>query len=295
MGSNPTIPNILSIDSGIIPMINHMTKKFRNVVLLCFHISVSGVLNAEDIHIISSGETLYSLAKRYGISVEDLLAENGIKDPSSLSVNMRLVIPKDKAKDVSKSIKNKFYQVVKGDTYYGIAKRHGLSVAELLRLNRLSKNHVLSIGERLNVGKSNGFMLPNSSLNIATVKSENVTRVDTVPWWPVAGIKKPMEGKLNGVTIKAEPLSYIHVVAEGRVVWTGPYRGFGNVVLIDSGGYIYLYGGNDDLFVNVGQSVSRGSRIGRLGTSGPTGGLQDMYFSVFREGVPIAPEDAPRG
>ncbi len=272
-----------------------MTKKFRNVVLLCFHIFVLGVLNAEDIHIISSGETLYSLAKRYGIRVEDLLSENGIKDPSALSVGMRLVIPNNGDKGVSESVENQYYQVVKGDTYYGIAKRHGLSIDELLRLNRLSRGHVLSIGERLNVGKPNGFMRSNSSPNVAAVNSREVTRVESVPWWPVSGIKRPMEGKLNGVTIKAEPMSYIHVVAEGRVVWTGPYRGFGNVVLIDSGDYIYLYGGNDDLFVNVGQSVSMGSRIGRLGTSGPTGGLQDMYFSVFREGVPIAPEDAPRG
>ncbi|RKX74122.1 MAG: M23 family peptidase, partial [Spirochaetes bacterium] len=63
----------------------------------------------------------------------------------------------------------------------------------------------------------------------------------------------------------------------------------------DSNGYIYLYGGNEDLFVNVGQTVAAGSRIGRLGSSGPDGGKQDMIFSVFREGVPISPEEAPRG
>ena len=84
------------------------------------------------------------------------------------------------------------------------------------------------------------------------------------------------------------------MVADGDVMWTGPYRGFGQVVLIDSGGYIYLYGGNEDLFVNVGQSISAGSRIGRLGAASPGGSQREMYFSVFREGVPVAPEDAPR-
>ncbi len=106
---------------------------------------------------------------------------------------------------------------------------------------------------------------------------------------------QPLDGKLEGVAIEADPLSYVHAVAGGNVVWTGPYRGFGHVVLVDSNGYIYLYGGNEDLFVNVGQTVAAGSRIGRLGSSGPDGGKQDMIFSVFREGVPISPEEAPRG
>ncbi|OQX29555.1 MAG: hypothetical protein B0D92_03095, partial [Spirochaeta sp. LUC14_002_19_P3] len=126
-------------------------------------------------------------------------------------------------------------------------------------------------------------------------RSSGEIKVQSVPWWPVAGTKQPLEGKLKGVSIMADNMSYVHAVAPGRVVWTGPYRGFGNVVLVDSNGYIYLYGGNNDLFVNVGQSVESGSRIGRLGSSIPGNEPQPMYFSVFREGVPIAPEDAPRG
>ena len=90
-------------------------------------------------------------------------------------------------------------------------------------------------------------------------------------------------------------MSYVHAVASGSVVWTGPYRGFGNVVLVDSRGYIYLYGGSEDLFVNVGQTVNVGNRIGRLGSSGPNGTRQPMYFSVFREGLPVSPDEAPRG
>ena len=90
-------------------------------------------------------------------------------------------------------------------------------------------------------------------------------------------------------------MSYVHAVASGSVVWTGPYRGFGNVVLVDSKGYIYLYGGSEDLFVNVGQTVNVGNRIGRLGSSGPNGTRQPMYFSVFREGLPVSPDEAPRG
>jgi lipoprotein NlpD len=104
-----------------------------------------------------------------------------------------------------------------------------------------------------------------------------------------------LTGKLSGVAIEAEPSSYVHAVASGKVVWTGPYRGFGQVVLIDNDGYIFLYGGNEDLFVNVGQIVTAGNRIGRLSRSDPRGRYEEMIFSVFRDGKPVPPETAPRG
>ena len=67
------------------------------------------------------------------------------------------------------------------------------------------------------------------------------------------------------------------------------------MVLIDVDGYIYLYGGNDDIFVNVGEYVPAGSRIGRLGNSGLASRTVDMYFSVFKDGVPVSVVSAPRG
>jgi septal ring factor EnvC (AmiA/AmiB activator) len=154
------------------------------------------------------------------------------------------------------------------------------------------------VGEILIVGPS-GSERPKNTGTALTVSAEPFSNrpvnVSDVPWWPVAGTKRPLEGKLTGVAIETDSLSYVHAVAGGQVVWTGPYRGFGHVVLVDSNGYIYLYGGNEDLFVNVGQSITAGSRIGRLGSSGPDGGKKDMIFSVFREGVPVSPDEAPRG
>ena len=256
-----------------------MRRNFRLAISLCLHFIVSGAAAAGTVHVLSRGETLYSLARHYGVTVANLLEENGIADPSALAVGTKLSIPDHSVESSEKNTAALYHQVTKGDTYYGIARRYGLTVEELQRLNKRSVNHVLSIGERLKVGSS----------------AKGMVQVNSVPWWPVSGIKRPLEGKLKGISIQADSMSYVHAVAAGSVVWTGPYRGFGNVVLIDSGGYIYLYGGNDDLFVNVGQSVDAGSRIGRLGSSGPDGKRQYLYFSVFNEGVPVSPEDAPRG
>jgi len=253
-------------------------------------------LSADSVHVLSRGETLYSLARTYGVSLDDLLKKNSIQDPSGLSVGTRLIIPgnEETVSMTNAGSASTFYTVQKGDTYYGIARKNNLEVDTLLSMNDRDESRVLRVGETLLIRDSGNHSSVAVSVP-APVKHRAAVMVRNVPWWPVAGYMQPLDGKLEGVAIEADPLSYVHAVAGGSVVWTGPYRGFGHVVLVDSNGYIYLYGGNEDLFVNVGQNVSAGSRIGRLGSAGPDGGKQDMIFSVFREGVPVSPEDAPRG
>lgn len=274
-----------------------MVGKSRYLLSIIFlSLSSYTVLSAETVHVIAHGETLYSLARKYNVSLEDLLNKNSITDPSGLSVGTRLLIPGDEtlaSASISSAGSRAIYTVEKGDTYYGIARKHSMPVDELLALNSRDTNRVLRVGETLVIRGTVAVPVP-PYIEPGPPHS-SPTRVSNVPWWPVAGLKQPMDGKLVGVTIEATPQSYVHAVAGGHVVWTGPYRGFGHVVLVDSNGYIYLYGGNEDLFVNVGQTVTAGSRIGRLGSSGPSGGKQNMIFSVFREGVPVSPEDAPRG
>lgn len=248
---------------------------------------------ARTIHVLSQGETLYSLAQRYEVNLEDIIKENSIDDPSLLSVGMKLVIPNQvRTNQIKSNEAVQYHQVVKDDTYYSIAKRYNMDLKEFLQLNKRNSSQVLSIGERLRVSGAVQSAVANTPVSQSYELRETVSERFQ---WPVSGTRYALTGKLSGVAIEAEPMSYVHAVNGGQVVWTGPYRGFGNVVLVDSQGYIYLYGGNEDVFVNIGQTVETGNRIGRLGSSGANGGLLEMYFSVFREGVPVPPEDAPRG
>jgi len=88
-----------------------------------------------------SGDTLYGIAERYGISVDELKRINNLTN-NNLSIGQVIRVPYSETK---------VYTVKSGDTLYSIANRYGLSVDELKRINNLT-NNTLSVGQLLNVG-----------------------------------------------------------------------------------------------------------------------------------------------
>jgi septal ring factor EnvC (AmiA/AmiB activator) len=112
--------------------------------------------------------------------------------------------------------------------------------------------------------------------------------------WPHPGRREALSGRITGALIYGEAGDRILSVSAGRVVWVGPYRGFSRVVLIESeNGYTYVYGGNEQTLVAVGDRVRRGTQIGLLGRNAHQG-IPQLYFLVYRDGVPVDPSQAPR-
>lgn len=277
----------------------NMQKYRTGFIIIILLTAVSFSLSAQPAsHTLQQGETLYSLSRKYGVSVSEIMNANSISSPENLSVGSRLIIPGLTSQNTVNNLRKSEYIVQKGDTFYRIAKNHGLSVNELLALNDFSGNKILKPGESIVVAAAAGTSSANVTVTPVTENepaaiisanySENLD-------WPVEGQKKALTGKLRGVKIEAPESSLVRSIASGSVVWTGPYRGFGQVVLIDVNGFIYLYGGNEDVFVNVGEYVRAGSRIGRLGNSGLATRTVNMYFSVFKDGIPVSVVSAPRG
>ena len=90
-------------------------------------------------YIVKSGDSLYSIAKRYGITVNELKNANN-KSSNMLTIGEALVIPN--------SSSSNYYIVKSGDTLYGIAGRYNTSVDKIKALNNLTSN-ALTIGQRL--------------------------------------------------------------------------------------------------------------------------------------------------
>lgn len=96
-------------------------------------------------YIVKTGDSLWSISKRFGITVDELKKANNLKS-NLLSVGQNLIIP-GLTSDATDE-----YIVKKGDTLYGIARKFGLTVTELKKLNNLISNS-LSIGDVLKVSK----------------------------------------------------------------------------------------------------------------------------------------------
>lgn len=96
-------------------------------------------------------------------------------------------------------------------------------------------------------------------------------------------------GTWRGLFIKAGAGSDVKAIAGGRVVFSEWMRGFGNLLIVDHGdAYLSIYGNNDSLLKQVGQSVKGGETVATVGNSGgnPESGL---YFELRHQGQPIDP------
>lgn len=106
----------------------------------------SGGSSTTNSYVVKSGDTLWSIAKKYGVSVDELKEKNNLTS-NALSINQVLLIP-TVLEEVPEEETGEYYTVVSGDTLYSIANKYGLTVDELKSLNNLSSN-LLSIGQRL--------------------------------------------------------------------------------------------------------------------------------------------------
>lgn len=95
------------------------------------------------IHIVAAGETLYSIAKKYNVTVEDIKKWNKLEN-ESLSLGQELVVDTVANKPQSKTI----HKVQAGETLYSIAKDYEMSVEDLIRINKL-KSNALTIDQQL--------------------------------------------------------------------------------------------------------------------------------------------------
>ena len=112
-------------------------------------VNSSKELKKVKIHTVAQGESLWGIAKKYGVMVEDLLRWNELGNPGALQIgqNMQVKAPFDELA-VSKEIAT--HKVMSGETLYAISRKYQMTVDELMELNG-KKNANLDVGEKLKV------------------------------------------------------------------------------------------------------------------------------------------------
>lgn len=119
--------------------------------------------------------------------------------------------------------------------------------------------------------------------------------------WPTAGrIAAPFGAQVhprfgtrtfrNGVDIEAVEGTGVEAVLSGQVVYTGWFKGYGNLIIIDHGNEVFtLYAHVSQIHVKEGDDVRQGQRIGAVGDTGSLSGPR-LYFEVRYRGKPQDPE-----
>ncbi len=127
--------------------------------------SYTGPMLNENYYIVQSGDSLWSISKKFGISVDKL------KDINNLGSNLLSIGQKLLIKDTSSSEDLGIYYTVKaGDTLYGIANEYNLTVDELKNINKL-KGNSLSIGQKLLISGTGEEIVDGADFDTYIVKS----------------------------------------------------------------------------------------------------------------------------
>jgi len=285
-------------------------------LLLLVGVLNSGALAADElIHVVGKGDTIYSLSRFYHVTAEELMKANGISDPSKISVGKKLIIPVSgngsalpgTAVNVPVAVASTTmtlvnYKAVKGDTLYSIARNNNISLQKLQEINDFSPSHVLKVGDVIKVPGKTSSEAKITVTNTASVKP--AASAKTTAAKPAAGIyalRWPvtpkdisyMTGQM-GVVVEGEQLESVRSLTQGNVVSAGPWRKFGRVVIVETqGGYYYMYGGCEIISVSVGDRITPGMELGKLGVNAVSVKPQ-LFFMVFRNDNPMDPALAPR-
>jgi len=116
-------------------------------------------------HTVARGETLSSIAKRYGTTTANLAALNSLANPNRIYVGQKLTISGTASTSTSSSTRSSTTQattatstgtatthtVARGETLSSIAKRYGTTTANLAALNSLANPNRIYVGQRLTI------------------------------------------------------------------------------------------------------------------------------------------------
>lgn len=99
----------------------------------------------------------------------------------------------------------------------------------------------------------------------------------------------------SGVDFAARAGTPVRTVARGVVRFSGWFRGYGRIVIVDHGDAFHSISGHlEEIYVEVGAPVEEGQALGTVGETGSLGG-PSLYFELRRDGEAVDPEIWLRG
>lgn len=219
-------------------------------------------------HVVAPGETLYSIAWRYGLDYRRLAAANRIGEDFEIFpgqiINLREgMVPETTANNRSFAQARTGSQAASRDPY------------------RAGKNRSRPSASNQSNTKFRPFYDTNQKIHWRwPAKGRVITEFST---------KQDLK---KGIDIAGEKGDAVFAAASGQVVYAGNgLRGYGKLVIIKhSKAYLSAYAHNHRLRVSEGDAVKAGQRIADIGATGTgANGKPKLHFQIRRNGKPVNP------
>ncbi len=167
-----SIANRYGVSVAALKAANNLTSDVLQIGQTLIIPSTSNDNTTTTTYTVQSGDTLWSIASRFNISVNQLKNANNLTS-DTLSVGQRLIIPGNASSDNNDNNNNPvtpvIYTVQSGDSLWSIANRYNTTVDAIKQANNLTSN-LLSVGQQLTIPTS-GSSDNNESQTTYTVKS----------------------------------------------------------------------------------------------------------------------------
>lgn len=280
---------------------------------------------AGKVHVVKKGETLYGIARAYGVAVRDLAAWNGLDITSHITVGQTLRLTPPAAPSTAPAAAEEAVEVRPVVAGGAIAVRPLEGGADA---GAVAPAPSLAPGERDGIKRQpKGGKLPYSEANLALLKGtapaqsvapaasqpaaapsaapplaavpdkSTATNTSGIEWaWPAAGKllagfsegNSGAQGINRGIDIAGKIGEPVRATADGKVIFVGTYPKHGNlVVLLHANGYSSVYAHNSRILVKEGQMVKRGDKIAELGDSDAD--QPKLHFELRHKGKPLDP------
>ncbi len=102
--------------------------------------------SGQTIYIVQRGDTLDQIAAEFGTTAIAIAKENNIRNINLIYVGQRLIIPTNRY-----DLNHIIYKIQYGDTLYSISRRYGVSIATIVRLNRIKNPNLIYAGQTLRI------------------------------------------------------------------------------------------------------------------------------------------------
>ena len=230
---------------------------------------------------VKSGDSVSKIAAAFSVSMDAIVASNGITNARALREGEVLRIP---------NMDGIPYTVKNGDSLSGISQTMGVPLEAILDANDIQSDKI-SAGATL--------FLPGARMNREDLKMAlgdlfiyplKGSRLSSPFGWrndPFTGVRS-YHGAVDLAAPQGTP---VMAAMDGKVSTVGVNATFGNyIILTHSGGFQTMYAHLHTVLIKQGDQVRQGGQIGTVGTTGYSTGPH-LHFAVYKNGRAVNPLD----